>query len=262
MRKWTDEEFEELKLLAENGIKDKNIATLLGRTKKSIQSKRYKNNIDIITEDGNVFKELDKKTSWLLGFITGDGCISNKSKPNNLTIYNSNKKLLIKSRRILKAVNKVRKYNANNLGNKQMYRLQINSKEIMKDLKKLNCYGKKKERNPFEFVPEENKWNFIKGLFEADGNFYNNKDKNKTSLSIAGHKELIKNVYYWLCKQINKEPNKIYTSSSTNKTKYFSFTKKDILKLINELGEIRSWFDSTKWKGLMIFYAENKNSNC
>ena len=207
--------------MAAEGYMDKEIARELNRSIASIRSKRYKDNIKLIKFNEDLFEKLDNKNSWLLGLITADGTF----KGNNVTLYNSEKGLLQEFKAIFETDNKINNHVADRFGDKKVWRLGVSGEKVIDDLKSLNAYGNKNKRNPFPIIPDQYKWAFIKGLFDGDGNFY------KGSFSIAGREELIKFVYYWMCHQIKKQPNKIYTHSTNKITKYFQFSPKDADKI-------------------------------
>lgn len=192
--------------------------------------------------DKDVFKEMNNKKAWALGLLTADGSF-NKARPYEFTIYSTDYSMLKYFRKVFGTKKKIYDHKTERLGDKKVGRLILSSPEIIKDLKRLNAHGTKEERNPFPLVPDKYKWSFVKGLYDGDGNFY------KGSISIAGKKKLIKYVYYWICQRINKYPNKIYQSSSSDKTYYFQISKTDaekVLKLMDK--NTGGTYNSPKYK--------------
>lgn len=198
----------------------------------------------------NVFARFDDDTAWALGLITADGSY-NISRPNELTLYNTDYELIEKFRKIFNTNKKIYEHKTNRIGNKKVWRLNLSSEQMMKDLKALNAYGNKEERNPFPLVPDIFKWAFIKGLYDGDGNFY------KGTTSIAGKKDIIKFVYYWICQQIDKSPNKIYQSSSSDSTFSFQISKRDSKLVWNELlKDCAVVYDSKKVKKVIDYFRD------
>lgn len=244
-RRWTDKEVELLKEMAHKGYQDKEIAEKLSRTKKSISSKRYKENIEQHKFNENIFNNWSKKNSWLLGLITADGTFNR----NNVTLYNTDKEMLKEFKKILGTQNKISEHITNRLGNKKVWRTGVSSENFIKDLKALNAHGDKDQRNPFPLVPDIYKWSFIKGLFDGDGNIY------KGIISIAGRMPMIKFVYYWICQQIDKKPNKIYQSSNSDKTYYFQISPGDAIEVVDYIRlNAEGTYNSKKIKEVLDYY--------
>ena len=235
--------------MAANGLFDEEMAEELGRSKGSIQGKRYNEGIKLFLIDEDVFGDWTYKNSWVLGFMTADGSYS-ESKPKEFVVYNTDLELIKNFRDVFKTRKKIYDIkNETRIGNKPVYRLQIWNEKIINFLKSINACGNKDERNPFPIIPDQYKWSFIKGLFDGDGNIY------KGTFSIAGRKELIKFVYYWMCHQINKFPNKIYTHSATDITKYFQFCPSDSNKIFELIEEnSNETYDSQKYLRWKKFY--------
>ncbi|MED4299766.1 LAGLIDADG family homing endonuclease [Geobacillus stearothermophilus] len=171
----------------------------------------------------DLFDEFNYENAWLLGLLTADGSFSGKSHPNLVQLYNTDRGLVEAFKRISQSDRKIMERHGvrGQLGKKIVYHFAISSLPIVERLKELNAYGDKDQRNPFNNIPNKYKWAFIKGLFDGDGNFY------RGMISIAGRRRLIKEVYKWICEQINKEPNKLYKCSSTDITVYFQLCKSD-----------------------------------
>jgi len=233
--------------MASKGYMDKEIAEELNRTANSVSSKRYKEGIEQIKLNENIFDEWTNRNVWLIGFITADGSFN---KGNNITIYNSEKQLVKEFKDIFQSQNEITESKSERLGNKQIWRTAISSNKIANFMKSINAYGNKNKRNPFPLIPDKYKWSFIKGLFDGDGNIY------KGTFSIAGRETLIKYVYYWICQQIEKFPNKVYQSNASNKTYYFQIAPGDAIEVCelmqkNTLGTI----NSKKFIKLKNYYA-------
>lgn len=195
----------------------------------------------------NLFKELDYKSSWLLGLLTADGSFGGKTHPNLFQIYSTEKGLIDEFQSMTGTLRKIteRQGLKGQLGKKIVYQLQANSVTVIERMKELNAWGDKDTRNPFANIPDQYKWSFIKGLFDGDGNCY------KGHFSIAGRKQLTTEVYHWICKQLEKEPNKLYQSTASKKTIYFQMGKKDAGKVLIFMEEhAKGTYNSEKYNKL------------
>ena len=250
-KKWAKHEFDILKRMASNGYRDKQIADKLGRSCNAIRSQRYKRGIELIKLNRKLYKTWTNKNVWALGLLTADGSFNKKTKRNSFGVYNTDLNLVKEFKNIFGTKNKITEVKSDRLGEKKVWRIFMSSKYLINFFKKINAYGKKDVRNPLDSIPDEFKWAFIKGLFDGDGNIYNG------TFSIAGREELIKHVYFWICSQINKKPNKIYTSTNSNKTKYFQIAPSDsinVLKLISK--HTKGTYNSGKFKKWRNYFAE------
>jgi len=247
--KWTKEEENILREMSQKCKTDKEIANQLGRTESSINNKRYELNIYKKRLNENVFEKWDDPQAWALGLLTADGSF-NKARPNEFVLYNTDYELLKAYRNVFNANKDIYNHKTNRIGNKTGYRLSLSNPKIMERLKALNAVGIKGVRNPFPLVPDNYKWSFIKGVFDGDGNFY------KGTVSIAGRKEFIKYIYYWICQEIDKQPNKIYQSHSSKKTYSFQISKNDSIKVFKKIDNAtKETFDSDKynsWKNFVL----------
>lgn len=249
-RRWSAEEVKTVKEMSQKGYTDIEIAKKLNRTKKSVSAKRYKTGIEQRKLNENLFDNWTYQNSWLIGLITADGSFD---KRGDIILYNTNKNLLKEFKKIMETRNKINtSQKGDRYGSKKVWRLAVNSDKLIKFFKSINGYGIKQQRNPFPLIPDKYKWSFIKGLFDGDGNFY------KGTMSIAGRKQLIKVVYYWICRQINKFPNKIYQSTISDKTYYFQLHKSDTVKVAAQIEEnTNKTFNSEKYLKLIDFYEKN-----
>lgn len=201
------------------------------------------------TVNDNAFDQWSIETAWLVGLLTADGSVGQRQKPRNIVIYSTDREMLDEAQEIFGSNRPYTLQPKGNghLGKKDVYQLVVSSVRLTEQLKLINCYGPKDMRNPFKIVPDKYKWSFIKGLFDGDGNFY------KGTFSIAGREKLIKEVYEWICNEINREPNKLYKSTGTDKTVYFQFSKSDSHLIYHQIAHnAEETYDSEKflkWAG-------------
>lgn len=178
-----------------------------------------------------VFDEWTRRNCWALGLLTADGTFGKKARPNQFNIYSTEISMLEAVKKVFESDKRIyiNQGVKGRLGKKPVGQLAMSNPTIAKFLKSINAWGDKDERNPFPNVPDQFKWSFIKGLFDGDGNCY------KGHFSIAGRLHLIEEVYNWICNQIEKTPNKIYTTTSSSRTVYFQLSKGDAEKVLRKI---------------------------
>lgn len=200
----------------------------------------------------DVFEHWNHRNSWALGLLIADGSFGKNARPHEFKLYSTNFSLLSAFRDVFETNKKITftKNAKGRLGKKPVGYFVLSSPKIISFLKSINAHGPKEERNPFEQIPDEYKWSFVKGLFDGDGNFY------KGQLSISGREHLITEVYFWICGEIGKEPNKVHRSTSSEKTFYFTFSKSDTMKIYNMFEEKSpGTYISEKYQELIFSFA-------
>lgn len=202
------------------------------------------------TIDEDTYKDWTYENTWALGLLTADGSFPGKSRPHEWVLYNTDIEMLEIYKDIFKSNKKIqltgKDQNPARMGIKPVGRLALSNPKICNFLKSINLYGNKDLRNPFSNIPEDYKFSFIKGYFDGDGNLYRN------SLSIAGRKLLIEDIYFWICDKMKRHPNKIYSCAKTDKTFYFSLSKGDTIKLRDLIERNTAFtYNSQKYKKLL-----------
>ncbi|MFH0732529.1 MAG: LAGLIDADG family homing endonuclease [Candidatus Omnitrophota bacterium] len=111
----------------------------------------------------DIFKSLNSKTAYLLGYICADGCVSREGK---LMFATKDKVLLEKINLVFQSNKPIRSYE-----NGKYFRLEFSSNEINNDLLKLGVIPKKPLRLYPLNMPKNIYHDFVRGYFDGDGCF-------------------------------------------------------------------------------------------
>lgn len=196
---------ESTRKIAETSILSKSaISALLRRhdveTKGTGNSYGYSNKK--YTLNASYFSKIDteEKAYWL-GFISADGHVSDEAIEIN--IQKKDEQHLVK---FLKAVdsNSVIKYQDNAVC------IDIYSKQMVADLRKLGFMHNKSETQTFPDIPENLHVHFIRGLFDGDGSI-----KTRESLCFSGTAVTMKRVQQILIDQCSVSKTKPEMRSNT-----------------------------------------------
>jgi hypothetical protein len=134
----------------------------------------------------NFFKKWNRQMAYVLGFFAADGYITlNKRGANFWCIDITDKDLLYNIRDIIESEHKISE-RIGTENNKNQYRLQIGSKEMCNDLRKLGFQENKTKSLSTPNVPQKYFSDFVRGYFDGDGNvwigFLNKKRKTPTKV--------------------------------------------------------------------------------
>lgn len=125
------------------------------------------------TKNENFFKEWSPEMAYILGFFVADGSLNvNPRGSKYIDFCTIDKDLLYKVRKALGSNHKISVREMNNRNWNTVYRLQIGSKEMFKDLLKK---GVRTDKTGHEFLPKMPECyfkDFLRGFFDGDGNVY------------------------------------------------------------------------------------------
>lgn len=137
------------------------------------------------TINKDYFKVIDSSNkAYFLGFLHADGCISRRQRTKNYEEISLSCTIVLKDREILDAFckeinlspDRVR-VNFNVRPNEQpTVRINITAKEFTSTLLDL------KADTLFKRIPEQFKWDFIRGVFDGDGSIYERRNSKKNFL--------------------------------------------------------------------------------
>ena len=130
--------------------------------------------------------------AWVLGIVCSDGHLGKSSNNGGrLNIGMQDKDVLEKIKKVMNSEHPIRKKDFSKYKYGTWYWfLDIGSKEIYQDLKKLGLTENKSKTLKFPNVPPRLLSHFVRGYFEGDGTIL--KHGKKKRLSITSSKEFIK----------------------------------------------------------------------
>lgn len=147
--------------------------------------------------------------AYVLGFFAADGnLIKTKRGTHYFAIQITDKELIYSIKSVMDADHAISK-RPKSVNNKELYRLQIGSKEIFEDLVVLGFRPQKTNRLALPNVPARFLPDFIRGYFDGDGNVwsgYTNRTRKKpthafqlafTSCSELFLKDIQKEVFHF-----------------------------------------------------------------
>jgi hypothetical protein len=166
----------------------------------------------------NYFKNIDttEKAYWL-GYLYADGYI--RKNPYNVLLTSIDREVIQKFQKSLKSNLPICK---DNRQKNTRYYIRIGSKQMVKDLEKLNCLSPKSLTITFpKFLKQNFKRHFIRGYFDGDGWITNTKYPKHFNISFcSGSKEFLKRLRQILFQDLKLNKVNIYFS----KTNCYSIT--------------------------------------
>lgn len=130
------------------------------------------------------FKKWTSEMAYVLGFFMADGSITiNPRGSEYFAIQITDKDILEKIKKSMRSEHKISK-RIRKLTEKTIYRIQIGSKEMCEDLRKLGIEELKTKTMKLPNIPGKYLGDFVRGYFDGDGNvwvgFVNKHRKTKT----------------------------------------------------------------------------------
>lgn len=118
------------------------------------------------------FKTWTPEMAYVLGFFAADGTLTTSIRgAKYFDIQVCDKDLVYKIRSVMKSNHKVL-YKKGRGNHKDLFRLQIGSKEIYKDLTKIGFVERKTMRLVLPSMPDSVFGDFVRGYFDGDGNVW------------------------------------------------------------------------------------------
>lgn len=145
------------------------------------------------TLNHNFFKKWSPEMAYVLGFFAADGnMIRNNRGAHFITFYSTDFSVIEKVRNLLESNHKISTKNRNSKNPlwKDLYQLQLGSKEMFTDLTGLGMTPNKSLTVRMPNVPKEFFPHFLRGYFDGDGHVsvceYKPKDRKERTVLITG----------------------------------------------------------------------------
>jgi len=140
-----------------------------------------------IEKNKDFFEKWTREMAYVLGFFVADGSITvNPRGSEYFSIQITDKSLLEKIRRVMHSQHKITAKKVR-INEKPLYRIQIGSKKICNDLRKIGLTERKAKRLQLPNIPKNMFSDFLRGYFDGDGNVwvnYMNKKRRTPTLII------------------------------------------------------------------------------
>ena len=202
-----------LLVLKDNGIRLPN----LGQFRKTI----YCND--------NFFDRLMPISSYWLGFIAADGCLTSKDKGISIGLSLKDKSHLRKFKRAIQANSKIYCRSSNN-----SVKISIYSEKIFNQLVNLGILPNKSLKIKNVLVPEKSIAHFIRGVFDGDG-WVGGRKITHLQFMIAGNKPFLKQIQKVLVKKCGVNEVRLYSLSKENGAYKLQYTGSQIFRILEFL---------------------------
>lgn len=122
------------------------------------------------TLNHDFFKKWSPQMTYFLGYIAADGAITIGKRGNcYLEVQSIDRELPYMLKKAMGAGHKVTEVNRGRARH-LIYRLQVGSKKMVKDLAKVGIFPKKARRLILPVIPKQYFADFVRGYFDGDGN--------------------------------------------------------------------------------------------
>jgi len=214
---------------------DKNLTSWLYKTGKLKKKLRYEGpDRRIQRTKGNVnidfFKTWSKEMAYILGFFAADGgMFINSGGSRYLQFTSTDYEILEKIKNLLLAKQKISLKKKSSKNHKDCYLLQVGSKEMFDDLKRLGFTPKKELNVKVPNIQDKYFSHFLRGYFDGDGCiskcwYKKNDRKNKTSIVflvfVSGSKRFLRELSARLGRKLSIGKGYLYTHKNSSWLRY------------------------------------------
>lgn len=217
LMKLTQEQVEIIQSLSRQGKSQKEIAQKLGCDITVIKRIAKENNIKIkaIINPNirkNFFENIDsEEKAYLLGLYFTDGNINKNNRTIRIQLQASDLEIIKRIKDIFQVNNKI---DHDKRPNKECYGLSFNCEKMVQDLSKYGIIPRKTYETshlPLEYIPEDLKIHFLRGLFDGDGGLSISADYSKDiSFDLTSY-------HYSICEEYQREIDKLINKDLHNK---------------------------------------------
>lgn len=186
------------------------------------------------------FKMWSEDMAYVLGYFSADGgMFINSGGSKYIQFVSTDYRLLEKVRDAMDSKHKIYLRKKYETTWKDVYYLEIGSKEIYQDLLNLGFMPKKENRMELPHIPKEYFNHFIRGYFDGDGcvsyGFYKKKGRNNKTLKVSSCFISSSKEFLWdISKKLNIYATMRFGCMSKHTGAYnLSYSKNDTIKLFN-----------------------------
>jgi intein/homing endonuclease len=179
--------------------------------------------------DDNFFKKLTPLSSYWLGFIAADGCLTSAGSRLSLGISSKDKDYLRKFRRAIKSNSKI----GNRPSTKSVV-TYVYSEKIFRQLVGLGILPNKSLNIERVTVPEELMSHFIRGVFDGDG-WAGGEKVTHLQFQIAGNGPFLKQIQEVLVKNCMVNEVKLYSLYGGTVARRLQYTGFQVLRILDFL---------------------------
>lgn len=199
--------------------------------------------------------DTEHKAYWL-GFIMGDGCVSN-NKTLSIGLKNSDVDILEKFKADIGYQGNIYEYEIKN--KYKACSMSITSKKIFNDLGKYGVVPNKTYTMtfPFDEVPKKYYFHVLRGIFDADGSLP--KSNNKVmGMSICGTKELIEDI----CVILKAQKSHVYIREDlVNFSELRCHKRQETLRMLNLIYSNANIYMKRKYERFLEFKEYHNITN-
>lgn len=167
----------------------------------------------------NFFENIDTEAkAYFLGLMFSDGTIEDRPKKGQsrmiICLQKNDEDILKLFKKTINFNGHLRYYCPKNPRWKKMCQLKLSSDKICQDLIRLGCVPNKSLILKWPIIPKNLIRHFIRGIFDGDGNIYQNPKTHTFNFSIYGTMDICQSINNYLNKELQLQNKKIYSDGN------------------------------------------------
>lgn len=218
---------------------------------------RILNSNGILTKyvlDHDFFEKIDtEEKAYILGFITGDGLVGDKSNKNRIAVglKKDDVSLLEKIKKILKSNHKLfltKQFDKRTNKTYERRTLSFTSAKMRQDLNNFHLYERKSTSGIYVFpeLPKDLISHYLRGLVDSDGTISFTKKTNCWSVGMSGNYKICEAFSNKIFEKLKIEKRAISKDGSIFRTTYYA--KENVKTILSFLYDDASIFLERKLK--------------